>query len=448
MDDGIIVALVGQTNVGKSTLFNRLVGGRPALIGDYAGLTRDRRYAPLRRCESIWLVDTAGLSVSAPTAFEQQTQIAIDESHLLLWIIDASCGIQAHDYNLAQRMRRVNKPILLVANKMDTKGATSGGAEGYALGLGKVYEISAQYGHGISELCTAIENSVMSRTPHAHQAHLSPPHGQSAPQVALFGRPNVGKSTFLNYMCGAPRMSVSDIPGTTRDSIAVDCHYNERPYRLVDTAGVRRRARSNGLAEKFSISQTLHTVRHAEAAIVLLDGCEGIVEQDLRLLGEVVRAQCILLIAVNKWDQVRAADKARVGRELERRLAFIDFIKPYMISAQYGHGIKRLMDALNTALDAPPLKTAHLTRLLQQAVMQNPPPLVRGKRIQLRYAHPDGRWRVVVHGGQTDHLPQHYRRYLQNYFRQELALHNVPVRVEFKKTTNPYISENKRYDRG
>ncbi|TVQ89147.1 MAG: ribosome biogenesis GTPase Der [Chromatiaceae bacterium] len=441
-----VIALVGRPNVGKSTLFNRLTRTRAALVADYPGLTRDRQYGIGQVGPAGYvLIDTGGLGSgngdNVTLLMERQVRQAIAEADHLLFLVDARDGVGPADLDLAAELRRTGTPLTLVVNKTDHLDRDLAAAEFHALGLGAPVPIAAAQGRGV----TALMEQVFARLPTAGDA-ASPDPDAAADQrgtlVAVVGRPNAGKSTLVNRLLGEERVVVYDQPGTTRDSLFIPFQRGEQPYTLIDTAGVRRRARVSDPIEKFSIVKTLQAIAACNVAILVVDARQGIGEQDATLAGHLIEAGRALVIAVNKWDGLGAEARDQIKTALERRLSFLDFASTHFISALHGSGVGLLLEAADQAFAnaVRDLATPQLTRLLAEAVTAHPPPLVHGRRIKLRYAHQGGRNPpvIVIHGNQTAALPDTYHRYLNNRFRQALGLDGTPLRLEFKSTDNPY----------
>ena len=436
-----VVAIVGRPNVGKSTLFNVLTRSRQALVADEPGLTRDRQYGLSRLGRGTWIVvDTGGLTESAtgldPLVTRQALQ-AVDEADLVLLLVDGRAGLAPADEATVARLRTHGKPTLLVVNKAEGLDPHIAASEFHRLGLGEPVAISAAHGQGIGALVETVET----RLPET--AGTPAEDGTDAGvRVAVVGRPNVGKSTLVNRMVGEERVLTYDAPGTTRDSILVPFSRDGRPYALIDTAGVRRRARVVERIEAFSVVKALQAIEAAQVVILLLDAREGVTEQDLHLVGHVLEVGRALVVVVNKWDGLAPEQRVRVRSELERRLGFLDFARTYYVSALHGTGVGDLFGALDRAAASASRKlpTPLLCRLLGEAVAAHPPPLVRGRRIKLRYAHQGGQNPpvVVVHGNQADQLPESYRRYLVRRLREALDLEGTPVRLELRTGENPF----------
>jgi len=440
-----VIALVGRPNVGKSTLFNQLTRSRDALVADLPGLTRDRQYGIGRVGGFPYMVvDTGGLSgedEDMDAAMAQQTRQAIRESDLVLLMVDARAGLTAQDENIARDLRSQGVRALMVANKTDGLDADAATAEFHTLGFGDILPIAASHGRGIQVLMQRVRDTVAAE------------HGDAAPEetgldrwpgirVALVGRPNVGKSTLINRLIGEERVVATPIAGTTRDSIFIPFQRDGQDYTLIDTAGVRRRARVHDVVEKFSVIKTLQAIDAAQVVIVVLDAQAGIADQDAHLLGMVLDAGRALVLAVNKWDGMPPEERESVRSELERKLGFLRFARMRLISALHGTNVGHLFDDVREAHASAftALSTPKLTRLLESAVAEHQPPLVGHRRIKLRYAHQGGQNPpvIVIHGNQTDALPPSYKRFLENFFRRHLGLVGTPLRLEFKSGSNPF----------
>ncbi|MBS0358457.1 MAG: ribosome biogenesis GTPase Der [Proteobacteria bacterium] len=436
-----VVAIVGRPNVGKSTLFNVLTRTRAALVADEPGLTRDRQYGEAHiDGERFIAIDTGGIGeeeTSLDNLMTQQTVQAIDEADIVLWMVDGKVGLTPPDEVIAKQLRRRKKSIILVVNKIDGADINTVKSEFYRLGFKNICLIAAAHGRGLSALLETIrpffppaseEESLLSDRDSIH--------------LAIVGRPNVGKSTLVNRMLGEERVIAYDMPGTTRDSIFIPFMRREQKYTLIDTAGVRRRSRVNEGIETFSVIKTLQAIEAAHVVIVVLDAQDGVTDQDLHLLGFVLDTGRSLVIAVNKWDGLSLEQKKQMKSDLNRRLSFVDFAEIYFISALHGTGVghlfKAVLDAYASARKT--LSTPQLTRILEKAVIEHSPPLVRGRRIKLRYAHAGGQNPpiIVIHGNQTESLPQTYQRYLMSTFRKALRLVGTPIRLELKSSENPY----------
>ena len=440
-----VVALVGRPNVGKSTLFNVLTRTRDALVADLPGLTRDRHYGICRLGEREFVVvDTGGLTddkdgIGALTA--RQAQLAIAEADLVVFMVDARDGVLPPDRNVLDQLRRCDKPILLAINKMDGVDENAAMAEFSTLGFAAPLPLTAAHGRGVPALVEAVVAGLPASDPDAIVAE-SPEDGI---RVAIVGRPNVGKSTLVNRLLGEERVVVSEIAGTTRDSIRVALERDGKRYTLIDTAGVRRRARVEEAVEKFSVIKTLQSIAAAHVAVVLLDAHEGVSEQDATLIGHVLDAGRALVIAANKWDGLSSYDREQCKSSLSRKLDFVAFARQVTLSALHGSGIAELMRAIDRAHASATREfgSAELTRALEKAYEGHQPPLVRGHAPKLRFAHPGGSNppTVVIHGSRTKHIADNYRRYLENFFRKRFKLEGTPIRIEFREGENPFAEK-------
>ena len=437
-----VIALVGRPNVGKSTLFNRLTKSRDAIVTDVAGLTRDRQYG-----EAVWqgkpyiVVDTGGITgdeQGLDLMMAGQSLQAIEEADAVLFLVDARAGRTAGDEQIAEHLRKRNKHTYLIANKIDGADPDAILGEFANLGLGQPLGIAAAHGRNINPMLDAVLNDESLQVT-GEEGRVVEPIGT---KIAIIGRPNVGKSTLVNRMLGEDRVVVFDQAGTTRDSIYIPYERFEKPYTLIDTAGVRRRGKVFEAIEKFSVIKTLQAIQDANVVIFVVDAREGIVEQDLHLLGFVLEAGRALVIAVNKWDGMKQEEKEYVKTELERRLIFAQFADIHFISALHGSGVGLLYKSVDQAYQAAMTKipTRRMTEILEDAVSEHQPPMVNGRRIKLRYAHLGGSNPpiIVVHGNQVDAVPRSYTRYLENTFRKVLKLTGTPIRVEYKGSDNPY----------
>ena len=446
-----VIALVGRPNVGKSTLFNQLTRSRDALVADFPGLTRDRKYGEARMGSRPFIViDTGGITgdehgIDTPMA--EQSLTAIEEADAVMFMVDAREGLNATDEALARHLRQRNKAFHLVVNKIDGLDADVAVGDFYSLGVDSMFSIAASHGRGVRSMI----EKVLSEFPEPEQREDDEGMPRST-RVAIVGRPNVGKSTLVNRLLGEDRVVVYDQPGTTRDSIYIDFERDEKPYTLIDTAGVRRRKNVKLTVEKFSIVKTLKAVDDAHVVILVMDAHEGIVDQDMHLLGHCIDAGRGLVLAVNKWDGIEAEQRDWIKTELNRRLKFADYADTHFISALHGTGVGHLYKSIDGAFESATrkLNTNTLTRILEGAVFDHAPPMMNGRRIKLRYAHAGGQNPplIVIHGNQTGKVPTSYQRYLEKVFRRELKLAGTPIRIEFRTSDNPYAEKrNKLTDR-
>jgi len=437
-----VVALVGRPNVGKSTLFNVLTRTRDALVADQPGLTRDRQYGYGKVGSIPYIViDTGGLIEQAgglEAQMAEQTLRAVEEADRVVFVVDAREGLTPADEYVARAIRRSGKPVVLAVNKAEGREAEIASSEFYALGLGEPVAIAAAHDQGTRVLTEQVLKDLPAVEP-------QPNEEERTIHVAVIGRPNVGKSTLINRLLGEERVIASATPGTTRDSIFVPFERDGVAYTLIDTAGVRRRARVEDAIEKFSVIKTLQAIASANVVIGLLDAQDQVAEQDASLLGIAMEEGRALVIGVNKWDKLPAEQRDTIREQLAERLSFVDFAPVHFVSARHGTGVGELMQSVHSAYEASmtEIPTPDLTRTLEGAIEQHQPPLVRGRRIKLRYAHQGGRNPpvIVIHGNQTKHVPDAYRRYLVNVFRKTYGLHGTPVRVEFRSDDNPYAGK-------
>jgi GTP-binding protein len=435
-----VLALVGRPNVGKSTLFNVLTGTRDALVADVPGVTRDRKYGFGRATGRRFIViDTGGL-IETPRGIEQpmaeQTLKALEEAERIVLVVDCRAGLTPADRFVASVVRRSGKPVVIAVNKSEGREDEAAAADFHELGMGEPIAVSAAHAQGVDAL---VEAALADVPESAEEAGGAP---EDSLRVCVVGRPNVGKSTLVNRLIGEERLIAFDEPGTTRDTILVPFERDGRRFTLMDTAGVRRRARVEDTVEKFSVIKTLQAVDGSHVVVGVLDARETVAEQDASLLGLVADRGRALVIAVNKWDHVAAEQRAEIRSGLEQRLGFLDYAPVHFISALHGSGVGELMESVARAYDAAmrDLPTPELTRVLEGAMEQHQPPLVRGRRIKLRYAHQGGRNPpvIVIHGTQAERTPEDYRRYLTNCFRRAFDLFGTPVRLELKSEDNPF----------
>ncbi len=474
----LVIALVGRPNVGKSTLFNVLTKSRDALVADYPGLTRDRQYGRFQfRSSDFIVIDTGGLSGDR-TAFhaslrntvhpghkseeldshmEKQTRHAVDESDIILFMVDARDGLTPADELIADSLRRTGKPVKLIVNKTDGLDTRTVAGEFFSLGLGEPLPIAASQNRGIQ---TMLSNALISVKVSENETDMSAAEidsgvdndseetGDKRIKVAIIGRPNVGKSTLVNRFLGEERVVVYDMPGTTRDSVFIPFDRDGKKYTFIDTAGIRRKRAVHEVIEKFSVIKSMQAIERANVVIVMIDARTEIADQDLHLIGYVLEAGRALVLAINKWDGMDDYQKQLIHKGIDKQLPFVRFAETFFISALHGSSVGKLYAAIDQAYESATKKysTSDLTRLLEKAVQSHQPPLINGHRIKLRYAHQGGMNppRIIVHGNQTSKVPAVYKRYLTNFFRKELKSVGTPIKIEFKGSdSNPFISSKK-----
>ena len=439
-----VIALVGRPNVGKSTLFNRITRSKDAIVADFPGLTRDRKYGEGEyQGKGFIVVDTGGLSgdeSGIDAAMAEQSYTAMSEADVVLFIVDAQAGLTSIDEAIAKELRVRGKKTILVINKVDGFEPEVAAADFYQLGFDEPSFTVASHNRGTKGL---LERVLADFPEQGAEEEFD-----DSIRMGIIGRPNVGKSTLVNRLLGEERVVVYDQPGTTRDSIYIPYERQEQAYTIIDTAGVRRRKNVDEAVEKFSIIKTLQAIKDAHVVILVLDAREGIVDQDLHLLGFAIEAGRALVIAINKWDGMTQDDKDRVRNDIDRRLGFVEYAQVHFISALHGTGVGVLYKAIHEGYESAMSKwpTPRLTTLLEDAVSQHPPPLVGGRRIKLRYAHQGGSNPplIIVHGNQTDSVPTSYRRYLENTFRKVLGIKGSPIRFEFRGGDNPFAGKVNR----
>lgn len=453
------IAIIGRPNVGKSTLFNRLVGQKLALVDDQPGVTRDRREGRARLGDLIFtVIDTAGLDEGAKGSLtarmQEQTEAAIAAADALMFVIDARAGLTPTDRAFAGFARRASKPVVLIANKSEGKAGEAGALESYALGLGDPVAISAEHGEGMGDLYDALRG-LMPEPDEADEDELDDgEEGEGASErpirVAVLGRPNAGKSTLINRLLGEERLLTSAEAGTTRDSIAVDVSWKGRAFRVFDTAGLRRRSRIEDKLEKLSVSDALRAVRFAEVVVLMMDAQHRFEEQDLRLADLIEREGRAIVIGVNKWDLMERAPNqiARLREDADHLLPQVKGAPVVAVSGLTGEGIDRLMAAIVEAHAVwnRRIATSQLNRWFEQATQANPPPAVSGRRLKLNYitqtkARPPS---FVVFCSRADAVPESYLRYLANSLRGAFDLPGTPLRITLREKANPFAHKRKR----
>ena len=466
-----VVALVGRPNVGKSTLFNRLTRSRDALVADFPGLTRDRKYGQAKVGEMEFIaIDTGGIDGTEEgieLKMAEQSLLAIEESDVVLFLVDARAGVTPGDIVIANHLRRQQKKVFLVANKTDGIDADLVVGDFYELGFGgEIHQIAAAHGRGVHSLLEYAlapylevlqqrdgeaddEDEWNDAWDELDVSELDEESDEEAQpfadlpiKFAIVGRPNVGKSTLTNRMLGEERVIVFDMPGTTRDSIYIPMARDEQQYIIIDTAGVRKKKKIYETVEKFSVVKTLQAIEDANVVILVVDAREGISDQDLSLLGFILHTGRSIVIAVNKWDGLEQDVKEEIKQELDRRLGFVDFARIHFISALHGSGVGHLFESIQEAYQSATRRigTSTLTKIMNMAQDDHQPPLVRGRRVKLKYAHAGGYNppRIIIHGNQVKDLPDSYKRYLMNYYRKSLKIMGTPIHIDFQEGENPF----------
>ena len=440
-----VIALVGRPNVGKSTLFNRLTSSRDAIVADFAGLTRDRHYGNGRLGKQAYIViDTGGFEPTAESGIykemAKQTRQAVAESDVVLFVVDARAGLSAQDHDIARYLRRLGKPTVLVANKAE--GMTQGLqlVEFFELGLGEVLPVSGAHGQGVRSM----QERALALIPGLADPDQEDDAEAAAGviRLAVAGRPNVGKSTLINAWLGEERLVAFDMPGTTRDAIAVPFERGGQRYELIDTAGIRRKGKVFEAIEKFSVVKTLQAIEGAHVVLLLLDATQGVTDQDAHIAGYILESGRAVVLAINKWDAVDSYQREQIERQVESRLAFLKFASLHLISAHKRQGLGPLWKSISGAHAAAMRKmsTPVLTRLLQEAVAFQAPTRSGMFRPKMRYAHQGGMNPpvIVIHGNSLEHVPAAYTRFLEGRFRKAFDLVGTPLRIEYKTSTKPY----------
>lgn len=461
-----VVALVGRPNVGKSTLFNRLTRSRAALVADFSGLTRDRHYGEGRVGDKPFIVvDTGGFEPIAKTGIlhqmARQTKQAIAEADVVIFLVDARAGLNAHDHDIGRLLRKLGQRAVLCVNKAEGMAHGSAIAEFHELGLGQPYAISAAHGDGIADLIEhALEGLGQEPELEDYDADDAEPSAEALKsdffepvevvdhriKLAIVGRPNVGKSTLINTLLGEERVIAFDMPGTTRDAIEIEFDRGGKKYTLIDTAGLRKRGKVFEAIEKFSVIKTLQAIEASNVVLLMIDAQQEVSDQDAHIAGFILETGRALVVAINKWDGLDSEQRERIQREFDRKLRFLSFARQHTISALRGQGVNAVLKSVNLAHAAAftKLSTPRLTRELQAAVEQQPPPRKGIFRPKMRYAHQGGQNPplIIVHGNALDAISDSYRRYLEGRFRDAFELAGTPLRIEFKSSFNPYADNN------
>ena len=442
------IVLVGRPNVGKSTLFNRMTKSRDALVADLPGLTRDRHYGRgIGASKPYLVIDTGGFEPTADAGIlkemAKQTLLAIDEADIVIFLVDGRAGVSPVEYIIADKLRRSQRPVFLAVNKTEGMQRAVVAADFHELGLGEPLAISSAHGEGVKDLVELALESF------AEPTFDETTPSNKIPRIAIVGRPNVGKSTLVNALLGEERVIAFDEPGTTRDSIEIELTKNDKNYIIIDTAGVRKKGRVFESIEKFSVVKTMQAIEDANVAILVVDAQEGITEQDAHVAAYILDAGRALVVAVNKWDGLPEDEREFIKKEIDRKLIFLDFAKFHYISALRKKGLPELFVSVDGAFKAAMAKlaTPQLTRVLIDAIAQHQPPISRGTRPKLKYAHQGGMNPpiVVIHGSHVEDIKDSYKRYLEGVFRKTFQLTGTPLRVQFNAGANPFAEpENKR----
>ena len=451
--------------MGKSTLFNRLTRSRSALVADFSGLTRDRHYGEGRVGETPFIVvDTGGFEPIAKSGIlhqmARQTKQAIAEADVVIFMVDARAGLNAHDHDISRLLRKLGQRVILCVNKAEGMPQGSAVAEFHELGLGQPVAISAAHGDGIADLIEyalqglgepivdAPDFDADDVEPSADAlkvegAEVQPEVVSHRIKLAIVGRPNVGKSTLINTLLGEERVIAFDLPGTTRDAIEIEFDRGGKKYTLIDTAGLRKRGKVFEAIEKFSVIKTLQAIEASNVVLLMIDAQHEVSEQDAHIAGFILETGRALVVAINKWDGLDEEQRDKIQREFDRKLRFLSFARVHTISALRGQGINTVLRSVNAAHAAAftKLSTPRLTRELQAAIEQQQPPRKGIFRPKMRYAHQGGQNPplIIVHGNALDAIPDSYRRYLENRFRDAFELAGTPLRIEFKSSFNPFV---------
>ncbi len=441
-----VLALVGRPNVGKSTLFNRLTKSRDAIVADFAGLTRDRHYGQGRLGKREFIViDTGGFEPDASSGIykemAKQTQQAVAEADVVIFVVDARNGLSAQDHDIANYLRRIGKPCLLVANKAEGMKEGVQLVEFYELGLGEVLPVSAAHGQGVRGMLEEALDAL-----HLPDEDDEAEEDPSVVKLAVAGRPNAGKSTLINTWLGEERLVAFDMPGTTRDAISVPFERNGQKFELIDTAGLRRKGKVFEAIEKFSVVKTLQAIENAHVVLLLIDATQGVTDQDAHIAGFVLDSGRAVVLAVNKWDAVDEYQRQLVQRSIETRLAFLKFANLHFISAKKRQGLGPLWTSIAQAHKSAGCKmsTPVLTRILLESVQFQTPKKTGMFRPKMRYAHQGGMNPpvIVIHGNSLEHVTGTYKRFLEGRFRKAFNLSGTPLRIEMKTSDNPYKDQD------
>jgi len=438
-----VIALVGRPNVGKSTLFNRLTKSRDAIVADFAGLTRDRHYGDGRLGDREFIcIDTGGFEPDSSTGIvkemAKQTKQAVAEADAVIFVVDIRLGLSAHDSDIARYLRSVNKRVHLAVNKAEGMSESPLLAEFHELGMGEPHPISSAHGQGIRSLLDAVLEPFEDAT----EEFGAGPQQDGVIRLAVAGRPNVGKSTLINTWLGEERLVAFDMPGTTRDAISVDFERNGQKFKLIDTAGLRRKGKVFEAIEKFSVVKTLQAIADAHVVLLLLDATQGVTDQDAHIAGYILDSGRAVVLAVNKWDAVDSYQRETLARQIEQRLTFLKFAPMHNISALKRQGLSAVWNSLADAYASAYRKmtTPVLTRLVAEAVEHQQPKRSGVSRPKLRYAHQGGQNPpiVVIHGNALDGVTEVYKRYLEGRIRAHYKLVGTPLKIELRSSKNPF----------
>ena len=433
-----VIAIVGRPNVGKSTIFNILTGSKSAIVADYSGLTRDRKYGNLKNSH-ITLIDTGGLNEESDDmshAIREQTDLAIQEADFLLFVVDAIDGLLPTDKEIAQSLRKQNKPIILLINKTDNVKLEESSAEFNILGFNQTIFLSASHNKGFLELTESLNDLEDLKSDSENF------HNDDTLKISIIGRPNAGKSTLINALLGEERLVVSPESGTTRDSIDVLIKEKNQDITLIDTAGMRRKRAIREETEKFSVSKSVDSIKRADVVVLLIDGSENIVDQDIHLLGLTLAIGRPVLVTANKIDLLNKSDRETLEAKINRKLKFANYLKLHYISAKDGRGLKKLMKLCKDIyqVSLKDLDTSILNQILKNALFNQQPAMAGRFRPKLRYAHSGGKNppKIVIHGNNLKQIQDSYTRYLENFFRNQLKLGSTPLEIVYKEQTNPF----------